>query len=216
MHLFYCLIIFSNSTSTFNKITKPKIYYYFVRLINIFIASLSCCFRIYFTSIQWSIVKFFLLGCSNCLLEIVLTFLISVLNYQKVETYFLKSLNYKLILLFFSVGVSIFVLSDAKNVVEYEDSKLYDYSINLENYTANLDGQLCHVDKNNNINSINKICSFNSGAEQKDNIIRRFSIKRVGIFTIKIQQIIISKSSQAIVVYLFLAKKYINEISKCN
>ena len=94
----------------------------------------------------------------------------------KLQTYF-----YSL----FSVGVSIFVLSDAKNVVEYEDSKLYDYSINLENYTANLDGQLCHVDKNNNINSINKICSFNSGAETKDNIIRRFSIKRVGIFTIK-------------------------------
>ena len=166
------LIIFSNTTSTFlTKLLSLK----FITIIGLSSYSIYLLhqpifafFRIYFTSIQWSNYLDSSLSIVQIVLALVLTFLISVLNYQKVETYFLKSLNYKLIFtLFFSVGVSIFVLSDAKNVVEYEDSKLYDYSINLENYTANLDGQLCHVDKNNNINSIDKICSFNSGAEQK-------------------------------------------------
>ena len=166
------LIIFSNTPSSFlTKFLKLK----FLSIIGLSSYSIYLLhqpifsfFRIYFTSIQWSSFSDSSLSTFEIYSALALTFIISFINYKKVEVYFLKSLNYKFIItLFFSVSLGIFLLSNLKNNTKYEESKLYNYSINLDNYTASLNGQLCHVDNNNNINSINKICSFNTDAEQK-------------------------------------------------
>jgi len=113
-------------------------------------------FRIYYTQINWKVIQDSYLSNIEIVFALGLTFVLSLVNYNIVEIYFLKRTNYIFLFLFFlllSAGAIFLSFSNNSNVYS---NKIYSYTVEMDKYTANLNNNSCH-----DINSVDEICSFN-------------------------------------------------------
>jgi peptidoglycan/LPS O-acetylase OafA/YrhL len=115
-------------------------------------------FRIYYTQINWKVFEDSQLSNFQAFIALILTFTLSLINYKIIEIYFIKKPNYKLIflILFFLIVGTLFL-----NATD-NSSKFYSYTVEIEKYTANYNGNFCH-----DISSVDEICSFNPNENKK-------------------------------------------------
>lgn len=162
------LIIFSNDRETFlTKLLSLKplaivgLSSYSIYLLH---QPIFAFFRIYYTQINWQNLTDSRLNYFEIFIALIVTLILGAVNYFFVEKYFLKEKKYKIIFLLFIATLlsNLFIRSVERNNRISIESKPYQYTINIENFTPFLDNQNCY-----NISSIEEICSFNKEGIQK-------------------------------------------------
>ena len=184
------LVILSNTDKTFlTKILSLNIFTFIgVSSFSIYLfhQPIFAFFRIYFTQIKWSDLSDSQLSNNEIFTAILLTLLLGYTNYVLIEKYFIKVKNIKLILFFtLFIFIANFSLNNLENRKHAQNNnKITNYTVNLENYTAKLDGKLCHE-----VSEVSNVCSFNNNKKNKIILLGDSQAREIGyLLSLKLEE----------------------------